>query len=114
MPKLLVPLSEIASRYKIAGNGCWEYTGSINVNGYGVAAHRAEGERGSRTHVAHRLAYKYHCGPIPKGHVVMHVCDNPPCINPAHLRVGTYAENMRDMVEKGRHRSSKRYPSATG
>lgn len=57
--------------------------------------------RGSRIK-AHRASYIVHKGPIPDGMVVRHACDNPPCVNPDHLDVGTDLDNMADMVRRGR------------
>lgn len=53
---------------------------------------------------AHRLIYSIFKGPIPDGMMVLHSCDNPPCVNPEHLRVGTALDNARDRVERGRGR----------
>jgi hypothetical protein len=84
---------------------CWLWTGGKDPNGYGVV--RIEGKARS----THRLAYEEIKGPVPKGLVIMHTCDVPYCVNPSHLVAGTYAENSRDMVEKGRHRWGKNRPA---
>lgn len=73
---------------------CWIWTGPTNNHGYG----RFGGSR-----YAHRVSYQLAHGPIPPGMVVLHRCDNPPCVNPDHLSLGTQRDNVRDMVTKGRH-----------
>lgn len=72
---------------------CWEWRGYRTIKGYGSIG---AGE------FAHRVAYELLVGPIPPKLYVLHHCDNPPCVNPSHLFLGTIADNNRDMVEKGR------------
>lgn len=77
-------------------NGCWEFNGNlrkgygrITVNGVSV--------------VVTRVVYEHHVGPLPKNLLVRHKCDNPPCVNPDHLEVGTVRDNTQDMLDRGRH-----------
>lgn len=56
----------------------------------------------------HKVVWEVHFGPVPKGLVVRHSCDNPPCCNPDHLLIGTQQDNVNDMIERGRYRGSGR------
>lgn len=80
-----------------AVNGCWVWTGTKNYFGYGVFS------VGEKKQMAHRVSYEHFKGPIPEGMVVMHSCDNPSCVNPEHLSVGSKTDNNRDAVKKNRH-----------
>lgn len=60
---------------------------------------------------AHRVAYEHKNGPIPKGMVLMHLCDNPACCNPDHLTLGTQKDNIHDAVLKGRHTRKNALPN---
>jgi hypothetical protein len=75
---------------------CWNWTGPTNKWGYGSAT------RNRRAHNAHRLAFIATHGEVADGLVIMHLCDNRLCCNPAHLKAGTQKENIADMDQKGR------------
>lgn len=75
---------------------CWEWTGSLNNKGY------SQIRIGGGLSLGHRVSYEIHNGPIPEGLHVLHSCDNPGCVNPVHLHLGTHQDNMREMVLRGR------------
>ena len=81
---------------------CIKTTAKLDRDGYG----RINGEG------AHRIAYIQKFGPIPKGMIVMHTCDNPSCVNPQHLKLGTHKQNMEDMVSKDRSTRGERSHTA--
>lgn len=84
--------------------GCWEWVGWKNPGGYG----RIRDDPPSRRALcAHRVSYSLLVEPIPQGAIIMHTCDNPGCVNPAHLMAGTQLDNMRDKSRKGRHGTAK-------
>ncbi len=76
----------------------WQWLGRKNKDGYGIMMIVGKKER------AHRVSYKIHTGEIPDGMLVLHSCDTPDCVNPAHLHLGTHQDNMRERSERGRTR----------
>lgn len=94
-------LRSISKKISFTDGGCVEWTGAKNDSGYGVLF-RKNSEGISKQVFAHRVAYTIFKGPIPDGQIVMHRCDNPLCINPSHLDVGTDADNHLDKCMKGR------------
>jgi len=89
-PDRVVPITE---------SGCWIWTGPITERGYGTTGHSGN--------PVHRESYRLSKGPIPPNMFVLHSCDVPLCVNPAHLRVGNQKDNMQDAVKRGRHTGGK-------
>jgi hypothetical protein len=77
---------------------CWRWKAGKNKDGYGLIGLRKQ------VLYAHRVSYELYVGPIPEGLHLLHLCDNPSCVNPAHLRPGTQLDNVKDMHAKGRAR----------
>lgn len=84
--------------------GCWNFGGRIDPDGYGVITN------GRAPYRAHRAAYESWVSAIPDAHLIRHTCDNPQCINPAHLLTGLPADNSRDARERQRMANGERHP----
>jgi hypothetical protein len=107
MPRLSIEERFWKKVDKSAGpDGCWIWTAS-RTKGYGKI------KKGGKLKLAHQLAWELaNSNPMPANLVVLHDCDNPSCVNPAHLTVGTQTDNVRDCVKKGRTCSGETNPKA--
>jgi hypothetical protein len=85
------------SRFVKLENGCWQWRAHTDKDGYGFLP-------GAHNNIrAHRLSYELHIGQIPPGLIICHHCDNPGCVNPGHLFIGTQKDNAQDALRKKRH-----------
>ena len=88
------------NNYKVGESGCWEWLGCTDKDGYGRIC--ATENKRKKEWFAHRWFFTQYKTEIPKGLLVCHSCDNPSCVNPDHLWLGTNKDNMIDKVNKGR------------
>lgn len=93
----------LKSKVKISlENKCHEWQGALSKKGYGVIGIGSRLDKTRKIIYCHRVSYEINNGNIPKGMLVLHRCDNPKCINPQHLFLGTAMDNTNDMISKNR------------
>jgi hypothetical protein len=95
-------------RYVTKGEpgACWRWTGFCDKDGYGKL------RDGEANRPAHVISWEVHFGPVPDGMFVLHSCNNPPCPNPSHLKLGNHQENMQDRIAAGHYATGEQHPMA--
>lgn len=100
--KNIPTLAFFMERVNVSESGCWVWARRTDRDGYGLLCVKRKGVR--TTWKAHRLSVLLYTGNLDESLNVCHHCDNPPCVNPAHLYQGTTAQNVADKVSRGRHK----------
>jgi len=95
-----IPRTDLYWKYVVKTDQCWLWVGAKTPKGYGVFSRSSGGV--SAYYYAHRAAYEMETGEKPGELNVCHSCDNPGCVNPSHLFLGSWTENMKDKVSKNR------------
>lgn len=98
---------EIFWQFVLKSDGCWLWQGNKSPKGYGVISYEGKAWR------AHRLAYMFTFGGFPNNLCVLHRCDNPSCVRPDHLFLGTHRDNNSDRARKGRNATGEQHGSKT-
>jgi hypothetical protein len=93
-------LRKLYSKIIISKDGCWEWQGARSAKDYGVVSYN------KTIYFSHRLFYKLFKGELISGYQICHHCDNPCCVNPDHLFIGTNKDNVQDCIRKGRRSQS--------
>lgn len=88
------------------GDSCWKWVGNKNSHGYGQM------RSGKKMVSAHRFSYELHYGKIEDDSFVLHKCNNPDCVNPAHLYLGDHSQNMKDRLKSGNYATGERHPNS--
>lgn len=92
-------MDRFLEKIKVDGNGCWNWQGYMQKNGYGQF-----GISTNKSLYAHRVSYELFNKESTKGKYVCHKCDNPSCVNPDHLYLGTQLDNIRDSIRNGKQK----------
>lgn len=100
----MLPLERIMAKIVKKKNGCWEWQGYKNKDGYGRCRANV------RKVLVHRYVYEQLIAPIPTNRITCHFCDNPAYVNPKHIFIGTHKDNVRDCINKGRFRGWENSP----
>jgi hypothetical protein len=105
--KPIDPIERFHSKYIVnEETGCWEWQDYLYGQGYGVL------RVGNKFIRAHRFSYEYYVKEIPENMIIMHLCDNPKCVNFNHLKLGTQLENIQDCVKKNRKSIGSKQPNS--